>query len=115
MAERKLTKAEERANAELHDILYELETVRFDMRMQFEKMKFEHIPNEWNVVEDAAKCRRKKVRIHAAYDEDVAKFFKGMGHGYQARMNLVLRTYMLGIKSRQLQSRKNQDWMGNEI
>ncbi|MFO1208775.1 MAG: BrnA antitoxin family protein [Amaricoccus sp.] len=115
MAQRKLTKAEERANAELHDILYELEKVRFDMKIQFERMKFEHIPAEWNIVEDKVKCRRKKVRIHAAYDEDVAKFFKAMGHGYQARMNLVLRTYMLGILSRHLQTRKNEDWMGNEI
>jgi hypothetical protein len=38
-----------------------------------------------------------------------------MGLGYQARMNLVLRTYMLGILGRQIGSRKNEDWMGREI
>ncbi len=59
--------------------------------------------------------RRRKVRVHAAFDEDVAKFFRQMGHGYQARMNLVLRTYMLAVLSRWLGRRKNEDWMGREI
>ena len=35
-----------------------------------------------------------------AYDADVAKFFRTMGQGYQARMNAVLRAYMLAILSR---------------
>jgi hypothetical protein len=30
-------------------------------------------------------------------------------------MNAVLRAYMLAILSREIPSRKNEDWMGNEI
>jgi uncharacterized protein (DUF4415 family) len=115
VAQRKRTKAEERAYTELHDTLYELEKVRYDMTIAFERRKFDNIPWDWASVEDMVPVRRRKVRIHTAYDEDVAKFFKAMGHGYQARMNLVLRIYMLGILSGHINIRRNEDWMGNEI
>ena len=115
MTERKRTKTEERAYAELHDILHELEGVRLDMLLAFERLKFDNMPFEWASVEAKVPVRRKKVRIHAAFDEDIAKFFRAMGHGYQARMNAVLRAYVCGVRSRQIASRKNEDWMGNEI
>ena len=64
-----------------------------------------------------ARCRSGRGRCGSTrtYDEDVAKFFRAMGHGYQARMNAVLRAYMLAILSREIASRKNEDWMGDEI
>jgi hypothetical protein len=74
VAERKRTKAEERAYTELHDILLELERVRFDMTIAFERLKFDNLPAEWGAVEGCAPVRRRKVRIHAAFDEDVARF-----------------------------------------
>ncbi len=115
MAERKRTKAEERAYAELQEVLHQLEGVRTDMVLAFERLKFDNMPFEWASVERLAPVRQRKVRIHTSYDADVAKFFRSMGDGYQARMNLVLRTYMLGILSRQVPSRKNEDWTGDEI
>jgi uncharacterized protein (DUF4415 family) len=115
VTERKRTKAEERAYAELHDVLHKLEGVRLDMRLQFERLKFDNMPAEWGAVESQVPVRRKKVRINASFDEDVAKFFRSLGHGYQARMNAVLRAYVYGILGRQIGSRKNEDWMGNEI
>ena len=115
MAERKRTKAEERAYAELQDTLHELERVRFDMTIAFERLKLDNMPWEWASVERLAPVRPRKVRITAAFDADVARFFRSMGHGYQARMNLVLRAYMLGILGRQIGSRRNEDWMGKEI
>ena len=34
--------------------------------------------------------RPKKIRVTAAYDEELVKWFRAMGHNYQARMNAVL-------------------------
>ena len=42
----------------------------------------------------------------AAYDEELVKWFRAMGHGYQARMNAVLKAYMLAMKSREITSRE---------
>lgn len=39
----------------------------------------------------------KKKAISIRIDEDVLKFFKGDGDGYQGRMNAVLRSYMLQV------------------
>jgi uncharacterized protein (DUF4415 family) len=115
VAEPKRTKAVERAYSELHEIVHELEKVRFEMRINFERLKFDNMPLEWGVVEVLAPVRPKKVRITAAFDEDIAKFFRSLGQGYQARMNMVLRAYVYGILSRQITSRKNEDWMGNDL
>ena len=37
---------------------------------------------------------RRKVYIHAGFDEDVLAYFKTAGRGYQTRMNAVLRSYV---------------------
>lgn len=115
MAERKRSKAEERAYAELQETLQEIDALRREMVLGFERLKFENMPFEWAGVEAGVPVRRRKVRINGTYDEDVAKFFRTMGQGYQARMNAVLRAYMLAIVSRALPSKRNEDWMGNEI
>jgi uncharacterized protein (DUF4415 family) len=115
VTERKRTKAEERAHAELHDTLQELQAVELEMRLRFERLKFDHMPFAWAAVESRHPVRPKQVRINATYDEDVARFFRTMGRGYQARMNAVLRAYMLAILSRAIGSKRNEDWMGDEI
>lgn len=115
MTERKRSKAEERAFAGFHDALFELEALRLEMTTDFMRLKFDNVPDGWASVESHYPVRPKKVRINATYDEDVAKFFRTMGNGYQARMNGVLRAYMLAILSREIGSRKNEDWMGREI
>jgi hypothetical protein len=38
-----------------------------------------------------------------------------MGHGYQARMNAVLRTYMLAMVSKEIRARADLDWKGEPI
>lgn len=115
MTERKRSKAEERAFARFNDALTELDALRREMTLQYQRLRFDNVPTAWASVEDAHPVRPKKVRIHTSYDADVAGFFRSMGAGYQARMNAVLRAYMLAIQSREIASRKNEDWMGNEI
>lgn len=53
------------------------------------------IPPLWH---DIAKARlpKKKVKVTLAVEEDVLKFFRSMGRGYQPRMNDVLRAWMHG-------------------
>lgn len=115
MTERKRSKAEERAYAELEPALLELKRLRLDMRIDYELLQMETIPPDWHRVEDAVPVRPKRVRINASYDEDVARFFRAMGQGYQARMNAVLRAYMLAVKARVIESQRNLDWKGQAI
>jgi uncharacterized protein (DUF4415 family) len=115
MTERKRSKAEERAYAELRPALRELRQLQMEMRVDYLQLQLDTIPNGWRHIEAEVPVRPRKVRVNASYDADVARFFRAMGHGYQARMNAVLRAYMLAILSREIKTRKNEDWMGREI
>ncbi len=115
MAERKRSKTEERAYAGLQDALHELAALKAEMWARYERLKLDTIPGGWLTVEEEHPVRPKKVRITASYDEDVARFFRTMGHGYQARMNAVLRAYMLAVVSREIRLKRNEDWKGDEI
>ena len=46
-----------------------------------------------------------KVPIGARFDRDVVDWFKKQGHGYQSRMNAVLKTYIEAQKSHVLKQR----------
>ena len=115
MTERKRSKAEERAFAELRPMLQHLQLIAGIASSEYARLRKEAIPPGWAAVEGDHPVRPKKVRIHASYDADVAGFFRSMGQGYQARMNAVLRAYMLAVQSREIPSKKNEDWMGNQI
>ena len=62
----------------------------------------------------SARCRsgRASFRVTMTCDEDLAKWFRAMGHGYQARMNAVLRAYMLAVKGREIASPAGQGLEG---
>lgn len=51
----------------------------------------------------------KKTRITAAFDADVVCFYRALGQGYQARMNAVLRLYMLALKSKLIRGRDDPE------
>ena len=59
--------------------------------------------------------RRPRTKLTVKFDAEILKWFRAMGHNYQARMNAVLRAYMLAVKSREIASRKDIDWKGDEI
>jgi uncharacterized protein (DUF4415 family) len=108
MKERRRSKPEERSYAELARELHELEAWN-----ENRKLKERMIPPDWHRLETAASTRPRKTRITAAYDADVARWYRGLGHGYQARMNAVLRAYT--VISKEIERRGDRDWKGDPI
>ena len=53
----------------------------------------DHIPEAWDRLEKDVDVFEKKVQITIRLDESVAKYFRAMGPGYQARINRVLATF----------------------
>ena len=119
MTERKRTKEEERHYAALLHEIEGLKQWQDELLLEKEvgawKLKAEVIPAAWRRIEKDVPVRPKKVRVTAAYEEDLVKWFRAMGHNYQARMNAVLKAYMLAVRSREIASRKNTDWKGEAI
>lgn len=57
--------------------------------------KDQMLPAGWDDIwKDADRRDPKKVPVTIRLDADVVRFFKGMGEGYQPRINRVLRMFM---------------------
>jgi uncharacterized protein (DUF4415 family) len=110
MTDRRRSKAEERSYGELMRELHELEAWNADR-----KLKERMIPRDWRKLEKTAPTRPKKTRITAAFDADVARWYRGLGEGYQARMNAVLRAYMHAVISKEIERQGDRDWKGDLI
>ncbi|SFE33428.1 BrnA antitoxin family protein [Roseivivax sediminis] len=53
------------------------------------------VPREWHTISrDRDHRDGKSVKVTIRLDADVVKFFKGIGPGYQPRINKVLRAFM---------------------
>ncbi len=99
------------------------EIARIEMQLAIDRLRLEHekdivergIPRGWRGLEDEFPSTPKKVRMTAAFDEDVMKFFRSTGRGYQAKMNAVLRCYMHAVRSKYIEKRTDRTWEGDPI
>ena len=67
--------------------------------MEYELMghlhEYKALPRDWDHIwEERDRRDPRRTRVTIRLDADVVKFFKGMGEGYQVRINRVLRAYM---------------------
>ncbi|NKB28518.1 MAG: hypothetical protein GKR99_13575 [Rhodobacteraceae bacterium] len=51
------------------------------------------VPEAWATIAEDIPCEEPKVKITIRLDQSVARFYRAMCKGYQARMNRVLATY----------------------
>jgi uncharacterized protein (DUF4415 family) len=86
-----LTKMTTRQNTQFYYMMDVMRRFEWDMHNRIEQSG--RIPSEWH---DIAKERpeRVKVQVNIGLDEDVLKFFKSLGKGYGARINLILKSFM---------------------
>ena len=96
-----------------NELMMELERQEADWRDA--KLRGRLIPEEWATLERTAPVRPRKKKVTLAIDEDVARWFHGLGAGYHGRMNAVLRTYMLALISKTLLSEADTNRRGDEI
>ena len=86
-----LTKMTARQNAQYYYMMDVMRRFEWDMHNRIEQSG--RIPSEWH---DIAKERpeRVKVQVNIGLDQDVLKFFKSLGKGYGAKINLILKSFM---------------------
>lgn len=109
MTEPKRTKAEERRYTELL-----IETIDMNRELRDAHLKGLIIPADWHdIAKETPKPKRDKITL--MIDRDVVKWFRGLGPGYQAKINRVLRTFMLGVVSKELEGAFDRDWKGDPL
>lgn len=111
--DRKPTKTERIAEHELEEALHRLTMQRHATNVRKNQLFVDHFPKGWKRIEDIYPDRPKRTRITARFDEDVVKFFKRSGTGYQAEMNEVLRTYMFARLSKYVEADGDRDRHGD--
>ena len=105
----RLTKAQKVAKAEL---AHNLEDWRLEMRYLLNRSYL--IPDEWKRIEKKFPCsKREKMTIRV--DSEVARFYRAMGTGYGARMNEVLRAWMLARKAMVIEGPYDRDWLDDPM
>lgn len=81
---------------DLHEVLMDLRT----------------IPKGWNqIATDPYPTHPKKTRVTLWVDADVVRAFKGLGRGYQSRMNRVLRAWMLARAAKLVEGPDTTDFI----
>ena len=110
MEDRLRTIAQERAHLEM---MMELE--RQERNWRDIQLRHSLIPADWHKLERTAPVRPRRKKVTVALDEDVARWFHGLGAGYHGRINAVLRTYMLALISKTVLSQGDKDRHGDEI
>ncbi|HUS55132.1 MAG TPA: BrnA antitoxin family protein [Thermohalobaculum sp.] len=109
MTDRKRSKSEERSFARL---LEDLESQEAD----FERFKRTRslIPAGWHSIEHRAEVKPKK-KLSLSLDADMLAWLRELGRGYQPRMNAILRAYMHGVISKEIEQKGDRDWRGEAI
>ncbi len=95
---KKLTKKELDAERQLTELRQTTLEVEKYLNMQ------EFLPEGWASLERENPTYPHKKQVTFRVDEDVLKWFRNMGQGYQARINAVLRLYMLARVSKTVET-----------
>ncbi len=109
-SERRRTKAEERAYALM---LADLEEQEADLELLARRTAV--MPRDWAELERKAPVEPRKERVTIRLDAEMLRWYRGLGHGYQRRMNAVLRAYMNGVIAKVIERQGDRDAKGRPI
>lgn len=76
-----------------------------DLEMEERLRKRRHIPSAWRDLADESPCTPRKGKLTLSLDDDMIKWYRSLGRGYQTRINSVLRFYMMNLLSEELKRR----------
>ncbi|MEM1160735.1 MAG: BrnA antitoxin family protein [Pseudomonadota bacterium] len=110
MTERKRTKLQERHHTLMMKFMGRERTF-FDYYSRARSM----IPDGWEGLQDTAPVKPHKTKITIRLDEDVARWYRHIGYGYQGRINGVLRCYMDAVLSKYVEQDGDRDMDGRPI
>ncbi len=107
MTDRKRSKTEEQSFDRMLGTLGE-QLVEIDRL----KRSFELIPPGWHRVAREAPVTPPKTKVSLKLDDDMVAWFRGLGRGWQPRMNAVLRAYMHAVISKAVKGAEAGDGAG---
>ena len=110
MIDRKRTKAQEKA---MSDMVHDLSQMERDNALM--RTTFQLVPPGWERATRNTPTGPTKKKMTIRLDPDVLDWFRGLGNGYQNRINAVLRAYMNAVISKYIEETKDRDWEDKPI
>lgn len=101
---RKRSRAEERA---LTQSVTNLEDQMRDMEKFLRARRV--LPPDWYALHHKTPTVPSKVRLTLRVDRDMLEWYRGLGRGWQSRMNAVLRAYMDAVIAREIEQAGDRD------
>ena len=74
-------------------------------------LKLRLMADDWHSFERVP-VRPRKPKVTVAFDADMVDWFRLMGEGWHARINAVLRVFMLTVQSKEFCTERDYDWRG---
>ena len=74
-------------------------------------LKLRLMADDWPAFERVP-VRPRRTRITVGFDADMVDWFRLMGEGWHARINAVLRVFMLAVQSKEIHTDRDYDWRG---
>lgn len=62
------------------------------------------LPKDWNYLDSKDPIEPHKTRVTMRLDTDMVKWFRKLGHGYQKRINQILRVYYTSVIAGEVQT-----------
>lgn len=91
-------------------MLLNLEHIKEESELDYQVQAL--VPEAWDTLERDIDVEEKKTRVTLLLDDSVAKFYRAMGKGYQARINRILATF---AQMRIAQVRRLEEMMEEEL
>ena len=76
-------------------------------------LKLRLMADHWPAFESVP-VRPRRTRITVGFDADMVDWFRLMGEGWHARINAVLRVFMLAVQSKEIHTDRDYDWRGGQ-
>ncbi|MEO1491003.1 MAG: BrnA antitoxin family protein [Pseudomonadota bacterium] len=73
------------------------------------------MPDGWRTAHEDAPCGPAKTKMTIRLESDVLEWYRSLGHGYQNRINTVLRAYKNAVTSKWIEMEDDRDVKGNLI
>jgi uncharacterized protein (DUF4415 family) len=86
-----------------------------DIDFEILKRTRDIVPGGWGIAHAVTPCAPQKVKMTIRLDREVFDWYRGLGFGYQKRMNEVLRCYMHAIISKHIRQPGDTDWNGDLV
>jgi uncharacterized protein (DUF4415 family) len=94
-----------------HDPEVERMLLEADIFVDQTRLKRRLMADGWSAFERVP-VRPRKARVTVGFDADMVDWFRLMGEGWHARINDVLRVFMLAVQSKEILTDRDYDWRG---